>query len=139
MKKYFGKMMMTAVVVLGMGMAAGCEKESATGDNAGGKKDYYYNLYTDSQNLNGSVFDEFQPLWDGDMTIMYQIYDTREEADKEALRRFDEILAQIDDSKACAGLNGDDYMTATMQRVEGGPHDLKSKTWTANGTIEIGK
>lgn len=123
--------MMAALLAATTMVMGGCTKDDS-GSNSS-KKDYYYNLYTDYQNFNGSNFDEFEPLWEADGNIMYQINDTREEADKEALRRFDEILARIDDSKACAGLNGDDYLTAIMQRVEGGPHDLKSKTWTANG------
>lgn len=125
------KLMMAALIAVTTLAMGSCTKDDNSGSND--KKDYYYNLYTDSQNLNGSSFDAFEPLWDGDVNVMYHIVDTREEADKEALRRFDEILAQINDEVACAGLKGDDYMTAIMQRVEGGPHDLKSKTWTANG------
>lgn len=130
MKKIVSKTLMATLVALGIGFAVGCTKES---EQTGPKKDYYYNLYTDSQNLNGSDFSEFDPLWDGDGVLMFSINDTRENADKQAVERFDEILGQIDDTKACAGLHGDDYMKAIMQRVEGGPHDLKSKTWTANG------
>lgn len=130
MKKLIYKMMMAVAVALVTCMTVGCEDEPNMGSD---KNNYCYSLYTEYQNFNASNLDEFAPLWEDDCTIMFSINDTRDEADKKAVERFNQILSQIDDDKACAGLHGDDYMKAIMQRVEGRPHDLKSKTWTANG------
>lgn len=131
--KFISKIMMAAVLLSGMAMMAGCEKESNPISPRG---TYYYNLYTETQDFNRSNFDAFAPLWDENGTIMFSITDTRDKADKQAVAKFNDILSQIDDERACEGLHGDDYVKAIMQRVEGRPHDLKSKTWTANGVEE---
>lgn len=135
MKKQFIKFMAIVLVAMGMGLTAGCERTENEGRFG---RDYYYNLYTDYQNYNNSSFNDFQPLWDvndqGDEVVwMRTFHGTREACDQMAVEAFEQILSQIDDQSACANLHGDDYMTAIMQRVEGGPHDLKDKTWTADG------
>lgn len=118
-------------------LAVSCDKNESNG-TSGVEKDYYYNLYTETQNLDQSNFDAFDPLWDvndaGEPVVwMRMIHSTREDADRQAVEAFNEMLSQINDAEACQGLHGDDYMLAIMQRVEGGPHDLASKKWTSNG------
>ncbi|MCQ2299061.1 MAG: hypothetical protein MJZ81_02940 [Bacteroidales bacterium] len=107
------------------------------------KGTFYYNLYTSSQNCNGSDFEAFDVLYDlnsdGDeVNWMFSLSGmTREEADAKALEMFADRLELIDDAAACSGLNGDDYLSAIMQRVEGHPHDLLGKRWTASGTTML--
>ena len=48
------------------------------------------------------------------------------------------MIDLIDDAAACAGLKGDDYVSAKMQRVEGGPNDLVGKSWRSTGTSSFG-
>lgn len=143
MKKPFSLLMIALAAVA----FTACEKEEEkfaqagqqTGNNQGSEKNYYYNLYTEYENLNASNMDIFDALCDvndqGDLITWMATYrGTREACDNKAIAAFDSILSLIDDQKACAGLHGTDYMKAIMQRVEGGPHDLKKKVWKSTGT-----
>lgn len=137
MKRPYIQLLSLAFAALILVMTSGCERIDIAGTD-GPEKDYYYNLYTEYQNCNASTFDGFAPLWDvneqGDEVVWTRTYHgTRQACDQLAVEAFDQILALIDDNAVCSNLHEDDYMTATMQRVEGGPHDLKTKTWTSQG------
>lgn len=117
-------------------VSCGKDDDDDNGQTKG--EDYYYNLYTEYENYNVSDMSVFDVLYDinssGDpVTWMHTYRGTREECDRRAIAAFDSIISLIDEKKAGASLHGSDYMKAVIQRLEGGPKDLKSKTWRSAG------
>ncbi|MBQ2052003.1 MAG: hypothetical protein II495_07175 [Paludibacteraceae bacterium] len=72
---------------------------------------------------------------------MFSIEGTKAEADQEAIKRFNDILSQIDNDAVCNAfpydysVNMEEYLyyAAHLMRTEGRPDTLKSRYWTIKG------
>lgn len=132
MKKMFYAMMMAMTVVC----LTACE-----GNSKGPSVTNYYTISTNDHSWSQSSEMEYLFSFFEDDVRMFIIEGTKEEANKEALERYEAILAQIDNDRVCRSFpcdydsNLEEYLYAEVDllRTVGRPDTLARRRWSIKG------
>ena len=101
---------------------------------------HYYTIVTDDMSWGKADMSYVADFFPDDLR-MFSIEGTKAEADQEAIKRYNDILSQIDNDAVCnafpsyydEGMEEYLYYAAYLMRTEGRPDTLKSRYWTIKG------
>jgi hypothetical protein len=104
---------------------------------------HYYTIVTDDNSLGKADMNYIANFFTDDVR-MFTIDGTKSGADQEAIKRYNDILSQIDNGAVCnafpsyydEGLQEYLYYAVHLTRTEGRPDTLASKRWALNGVEE---
>lgn len=122
---------------------AGCGKEPEPGSAPEKPADHQYIVSIATHNYSHSTFGGMFRLMtqtgNGSYENWSRTYNgTVAETDARAVAEFDELLLTIDNESICADLVKEDYMTATLERVNNSVLEpIKGRKWTATGYIDF--
>jgi hypothetical protein len=99
-----------------------------------------YTIVTDDNSLGKADMNYVADFFPDDLR-MFTIEGTKSGADQEAIKRYNDILSQIDNDKVCdafptyydEGMDDYLYYAVHLTRTEGRPDTLKSRRWTIKG------
>lgn len=114
---------------------AGCGKEPEPGSAPEKPADHQYIVSIATHNYSHSTFG-------GMFRLMTQTgngsYENWSRTYNGTVAEFDELLLTIDNESICADLVKEDYMTATLERVNNSVLEpIKGRKWTATGYIDF--
>lgn len=101
---------------------------------------HYYTIVTDDNSLGKADMNYVADFFTDDVRI-FTIEGTKSGADQEAIKRYNDILSQINNTAVCnafptyydEGMDDYLYYAVHLTRTEGRPDTLKSRYWTIKG------
>lgn len=103
---------------------------------------HYYAIVPEDNSWGKADMSHMEKIFPDEQKIDFSTEGTKDEADQEAIKRYNDILSQIDNDAVCnafpsyydEGMQEYLYYAVHLTRTEGGRTDtLKSRRWTIKG------
>ena len=102
---------------------------------------HYYAIVPEDNSWGKADMSHMEKIFPDEQKIDFSTEGTKDEADQKAIKRYNDILSQIDNDAVCnafpsyydEGMQEYLYYVAHLMRTEGRPDTLKSRYWTIKG------